>query len=175
MPSMYQHHEVPTHLNVEDKVLLGLSVRQFLYVLVGSSVAFASGTFNSGGLFVAMLVASLIVCLLYLTWVLALAELSVAMPFAGGPLAYGRRAFGPPLGFLVGTTLAFALLRPADRALEEWLAAALVFAATQKQATWVPIEPDPVDWRLAGASWQELAPSLVWGEEEVEEEEAGQT
>src|SRR5206468_4452257 len=36
---------------------------------------------------VAMLIASLIVCLLYLTWVLALAELSVAMPFAGGPLA----------------------------------------------------------------------------------------
>src|SRR5207237_5973000 len=54
---------------------------------------------------VAMLVASLIVCLLYLTWVLALAELSVAMPFAGGPLAYGRRAFGPPLGFLMGWSM----------------------------------------------------------------------
>jgi ethanolamine permease len=54
---------------------------------------------------VAMLVASLIVCLLYLTWVLALAELSVAMPFAGGPLAYGRRAADPSLGFVMGWSM----------------------------------------------------------------------
>ena len=54
---------------------------------------------------VAMLVASLIVCLLYLTWVLALAELSVAMPFAGGPLAYGRRAGDPSLGFVMGWSM----------------------------------------------------------------------
>jgi len=33
-------HEIPTHLNVEDKLLLGLTMRQFLYVLVGSSVAY---------------------------------------------------------------------------------------------------------------------------------------
>src|SRR5205814_1184465 len=52
-----------------------------------------------------VLLASLIVCVLYLTWVLALSELSVAMPFAGGPLAYGRRAFGPPLGFLMGWSM----------------------------------------------------------------------
>src|SRR5579872_3259307 len=54
---------------------------------------------------VAVLIASLIVCLLYLTWVLALAELSVAMPFAGGPLAYGRRAAGPALGFVMGWSM----------------------------------------------------------------------
>src|SRR5579872_5553298 len=54
---------------------------------------------------VAVLVASLVVCLLYLTWVLALSELSVAMPFAGGPLAYGRRAVGPALGFLMGWSM----------------------------------------------------------------------
>lgn len=54
---------------------------------------------------VAMLVATLIVCLLYLTWVLALAELSVAMPFAGGPLAYGRRTHGPSLGFVMGWSM----------------------------------------------------------------------
>jgi ethanolamine permease len=54
---------------------------------------------------VAMLVASLLVCLLYLTWVLALAELSVAMPFAGGPLAYGRRASGPTLGFVMAWSM----------------------------------------------------------------------
>ena len=32
-------HEIPTHLNVEDKLLLGLTMRQFLYLIVGCSVA----------------------------------------------------------------------------------------------------------------------------------------
>ena len=40
---------------------------------------------------IGMLLASLFVCALYMAWVLCLSELSVAMPFAGGPLAYGRR------------------------------------------------------------------------------------
>jgi ethanolamine permease len=52
-----------------------------------------------------VLVASLIVCVLYLAWVLALSELSVAMPFAGGPLAYGRRAVGKWFGFLMGWSM----------------------------------------------------------------------
>jgi hypothetical protein len=38
MPSL--HHEVPTHLDVEDKVMLGLTVRQFLQLLVGSSASY---------------------------------------------------------------------------------------------------------------------------------------
>src|SRR5437867_1900939 len=52
-----------------------------------------------------MLLASLFVCALYMMWVLALSELSVAMPFAGGPLAYGRRAVGPWFGFLMGWSM----------------------------------------------------------------------
>ena len=58
-------------------------------------------------------------------------------------------------------TLAFALLRPADRPLEEWLAAALVYAASPRRATWQPLEPDAEDWRPAAGGWQELAPSLA--------------
>src|SRR5438874_919265 len=54
---------------------------------------------------IGMLLASLFVCGLYLMWVLALSELSVAMPFAGGPLAYGRRAFGPAMGFIMGWSM----------------------------------------------------------------------
>src|SRR6266480_6949470 len=54
---------------------------------------------------IGMLLASLFVCALYMMWVLALSELSVAMPFAGGPLAYGRRAFGPAFGFLMGWSM----------------------------------------------------------------------
>ena len=63
----------------------------------------------NGGLGVAgpigMLLASLFVCTLYMAWVLSLAELAVAMPYAGGPLAYGRRAVGPWLGFLMGWSM----------------------------------------------------------------------
>jgi drug/metabolite transporter (DMT)-like permease len=117
------HHEVPTHLNVEDKIVFGLSVRQFLYMLVGSSVS-------------------------YSLW-----EQSAAL---GDLLRVSLVAIS------VWTTLAFALLRPADRPLEEWLAALLVFLATPKQAIWRVREPRPPDWRLAGGSWQELAPSLTW-------------
>ncbi len=54
---------------------------------------------------VGMLLASLFVCALYMIWVLSLAELSVAMPFAGGPMAYGRRASGPLLGFVMGWSM----------------------------------------------------------------------
>jgi hypothetical protein len=34
------HHEVPTHLDVEDKLLFGLTARQFLYLVVGCSLAY---------------------------------------------------------------------------------------------------------------------------------------
>jgi ethanolamine permease len=59
---------------------------------------------------IGMLIASLIVCGLYLTWVLALSELSVAMPFAGGPMAYGRRALGKGFGFLMGWSMFLEML-----------------------------------------------------------------
>src|SRR5215467_9902878 len=54
---------------------------------------------------IGVLIASVIVCVLYLAWVLGLSELSVAMPFAGGPLAYGRRAVGKQFGFLMGWSM----------------------------------------------------------------------
>src|SRR6266480_1696634 len=54
---------------------------------------------------IGMLLASLFFCALYMAWVLCLSELSVAMPFAGGPLAYGRRAVGPGLGFFMGWSM----------------------------------------------------------------------
>ncbi len=54
---------------------------------------------------VGVLIASLIVCGLYLAWVLGLSELSVSMPFAGGPLAYGRRAVGKGFGFIMAWSM----------------------------------------------------------------------
>jgi hypothetical protein len=121
------HHEVPTHLNVEDKVLFGLTVRQFLCLLVGSSASYA-------------------------LWEQA------------APLGDLLRGTGAAVCVLA--TLAFALLRPAGRALEEWLAAALLFVASPRRTVWRPREPLAADWRPAGGSWQELTPSLVWAEED---------
>ena len=88
MPSSITYHEVPTHLNVEDKVVFGLTVRQFLYLLVGSSASY--GLWDQAA---------------------ALGDVVRSAAVATSAL----------------TTLALALVRPADRALEEWLAAALVY------------------------------------------------
>src|SRR5262249_10462668 len=91
-------HALKKPLRVLDIWALGVGV-----VITGEYFGWNLGLRDNGP--VAMLIASLIVCLLYLIWVLALAELSVAMPFAGGPLAYGRRAAGPLLGFVMGWSM----------------------------------------------------------------------
>src|SRR5215831_12936437 len=75
----YLHeHALKKPLRVLDIWALGVGV-----VITGEYFGWNLGLKDNGP--VAMVVASLIVCLLYLTWVLALSELSVAMPFAGGP------------------------------------------------------------------------------------------
>src|SRR5438876_5685562 len=72
-------------------------------VITGEYFGWNQGLKEGGPL--GMLLASLFVCVLYMMWVLALSELSVALPFAGGPLAYGRRAVGPWLGFVMGWSM----------------------------------------------------------------------
>src|SRR5216684_3622312 len=72
-------------------------------VITGEYFGWNPGLKEAGPL--GMLLASLFVCALYMMWVLALSELSVALPFAGGPLAYGRRAVGPWLGFVMGWSM----------------------------------------------------------------------
>jgi ethanolamine permease len=91
-------HALKKPLRVLDIWALGVGV-----VITGEYFGWNLGLKDNGP--VAMLIASVIVCLLYLTWVLALSELSVAMPFAGGPLAYGRRAAEPSLGFVMGWSM----------------------------------------------------------------------
>src|SRR5262249_43769076 len=93
-----QEHALKKPLRVFDIWALGVGG-----VIAGVYFGWNLGLKDNGP--VAMLIASLIVCLLYLTWVLALAELSVAMPFAGGPLAYGRRAADSSLGFVMGWSM----------------------------------------------------------------------
>jgi ethanolamine permease len=93
-----EQHALKKPLRVLDIWALGVGV-----VVAGAYFGWNLGLKDNGP--VAMLLASLLVCLLYLAWVLALAELSVAMPFAGGPLAYGRRTAGPLLGFVMGWSM----------------------------------------------------------------------
>ncbi len=93
-----EQHALKKPLRVLDIWALGVGV-----VVAGAYFGWNLGLKDNGP--VAMLLASLIVCLLYLAWVLALAELSVAMPFAGGPLAYGRRAVSPLFGFVMGWSM----------------------------------------------------------------------
>jgi ethanolamine permease len=91
-------HALKKPLRVFDIWALGVGV-----VIAGAYVGWNLALKDNGP--VAVLIASLLVCLLYLVWVLALAELSVAMPFAGGPLAYGRRTADPSLGFVMGWSM----------------------------------------------------------------------
>jgi hypothetical protein len=37
-----RRHEIPTHLNVEDKLLFGLTARECLFVLVGGTLAYGA-------------------------------------------------------------------------------------------------------------------------------------
>jgi ethanolamine permease len=93
-----QRHALKRPLRVIDIWALGVGV-----VITGEYFGWNLALKGNGP--IAVLIASLIVSLLYLVWVLALSELSVAMPYAGGPLAYGRRAVDSSLGFVMGWSM----------------------------------------------------------------------
>src|SRR5919201_5062388 len=93
-----KEHALKKPMGVLHVWALGVGV-----VITGEYFGWNQGLKEGGPL--GMLLASLFVCALYMMWVLALSELSVAMPFAGGPLAYGRRAVGPTFGFVMGWSM----------------------------------------------------------------------
>ena len=64
---------------------------------------------------VGMLVATLLVTALYITFILSFTELTTAIPQAGGPFAYAHRALGPWGGLVAGyaTLIEFLLTPPA--------------------------------------------------------------
>ncbi|MFN8472187.1 MAG: PrgI family protein [Anaerolineae bacterium] len=73
----HQRHEIPTHLNVEDKAFYGLSVRQVMYLTVGISGAYALWN-NWPDLSLGIRVAIAIVC------VLAALVLAFVRPYGRG-------------------------------------------------------------------------------------------
>ena len=64
---------------------------------------------------VGFLLATLLVTVLYVTFIFSFTELTTAIPQAGGPFAYSHRAFGPWGGFVAGyaTLVEFLLAPPA--------------------------------------------------------------
>ncbi len=74
------------------------------YVISGDYFGWNFGL-REGGLG-GMLIATLVMAAMYGCLVFTLAELSTAMPVAGGPFAFARRAFGPWGGFVTGLAVA---------------------------------------------------------------------
>jgi ethanolamine permease len=64
---------------------------------------------------VGFLISTIIVTVLYITFVFSFTELTAAIPNAGGPFAYGNKAFGPIGGLIAGfaTLVEFVLAPPA--------------------------------------------------------------
>jgi PrgI family protein len=130
-------HEIPTHLNVEDKVLLGLTVRQLLYLMVGCSLGY--GLASHG-----------------------VAEHALGALVGGQAPRLAEYARLALAGACVLLAAAFALVRPLGRSLEEWLVAGACYVATPRRATWQPPAARASDWVPASGDWQELAPALDW-------------
>ena len=65
--------------------------------------------------------------------------------------------------------VAFTLIQPAGRPLEEWAFAAFAYLVTPRQLRWYRPEADPREWRVGGSSgWVELVPTLGWGSGSIE-------
>ncbi|MCF0195219.1 MAG: ethanolamine permease [Bacteroidaceae bacterium] len=82
-------------------------------VISGEYFGWSYGWAHAGTL--GFLVTTAFVAAVYLTFILSFTELSCAIPRAGGPFDYARRAFGPIGGFLGGfsTLVEFACAPPA--------------------------------------------------------------
>jgi ethanolamine permease len=90
---------VTTHLKrtLGPVMIWGLGVG---YVISGAYFGWNLGLPEGGPL--GMLVATAVVTVLYVTFVLSYAELACALPRAGGAFVYATRALGPHVGFLGG-------------------------------------------------------------------------
>ncbi|HEV7663548.1 MAG TPA: PrgI family protein [Chloroflexota bacterium] len=121
MPRVY---ELPTHLQVEDVLIAGLTARQLVRLMVGASVAYG-------------------------LW-----DQTATLPILVRLSA---------TGVLVVAGLLLALIRPAGRPLDQWLIAALLFAAAPRRQLWRRSTPDFLYLPPSEAQgWAELAPRPDW-------------
>jgi ethanolamine permease len=82
-------------------------------VISGEYFGWSYGWAQAGTL--GFLIATLLVALMYASFIFSFTELTTAIPHAGGPFAYCRRAFGPLGGFAAGfaTLIEFVFAPPA--------------------------------------------------------------
>ncbi|WP_370679749.1 ethanolamine permease [Comamonas sp. GB3 AK4-5] len=82
-------------------------------VISGEYFGWSYGWASAGTL--GFLVATTLVALMYTSFIFSFTELTTAIPHAGGPFAYARRAFGPVGGFVAGfaTLVEFVFAPPA--------------------------------------------------------------
>lgn len=82
-------------------------------VISGEYFGWSYGWASAGTL--GFLLATLFVALMYTTFIFSFTELTTAIPHAGGPFAYARRAFGETGGFIAGfaTLVEFVFAPPA--------------------------------------------------------------
>ena len=82
-------------------------------VISGEYFGWSYGWASAGTL--GFLVTSAFVALMYATFIFSFTELTTAIPHAGGPFEYSRRAFGPTGGYLAGfaTLVEFVFAPPA--------------------------------------------------------------
>ena len=121
MPRVY---ELPTHLQVEDVLIAGLTARQLVRLMVGASLAYG-------------------------LW-----DQTATLPM------FVRLS---ATGVLAVAGLLLALIRPAGRPLDQWLIAALLFAAAPHRQLWRRSTPDFLCLPPSETQgWAELAPRPDW-------------
>lgn len=82
-------------------------------VISGEYFGWSYGWAQAGTL--GFLVTSILIAIMYTTFIFSFTELTTAIPHAGGPFAYARRAFGPKMAFVAGyaTLIEFVFAPPA--------------------------------------------------------------
>lgn len=82
-------------------------------VISGEYFGWSYGWDKAGTL--GFLVTTIFIAIMYTTFIFSFTELSTAIPHAGGPFAYARRAFGPKMAFVAGfaTLIEFVFAPPA--------------------------------------------------------------
>ncbi len=82
-------------------------------VILGEYFGWSYGWASAGTL--GFLVTSAFIALMYTTFIFSFTELTTAIPHAGGPFEYSRRAFGPTGGYVAGfaTLVEFGFAPPA--------------------------------------------------------------
>ncbi|MBI4042134.1 MAG: ethanolamine permease [Deltaproteobacteria bacterium] len=104
----HEHQQLRRHLGPLSLVAIAVG-----YVISGEYFGWNLGLPEAGP--IGFLLATFFVTVMYLSFVLCMTEMAVAMPSSEGPFAYGRRAMGPLGGFLTGwaTVIEFVFAPPA--------------------------------------------------------------